>query len=41
MRADDPLLVHDEYSRKLGEQAELCVKLFRERNLFAAEPAAD
>ena len=41
MRADDPVLVHDEYSRKLGEQAELCVKLFRERNLFAAEPAAD
>lgn len=39
MRAGDAMQVHDVYSRKFGAQAEQCVKLFRDRDLFASEPA--
>ena len=39
MRTGDGLRVHEEYSRKFAEQAEQCVQLFRDRDLFAADPA--
>jgi DNA-binding GntR family transcriptional regulator len=41
MRSGDALRVHDVYSRKFAQQAEQCVQLFRDRDLFAAEPATD
>ncbi len=39
MRTGDGLRVHDKYSRKFAEQAEQCVQLFRDRDLFAADTA--